>query len=114
MSWFEDDLEVPSDEPKWVKVGPLDRFAQDRTRVVFAGVTKVAVLRRGDEFYAFKNSCPHAGGSLGLGEIQGTIVSCPRPDWRFDIADGRCLDNAIYELRRYRVEVRADEVWVEV
>ncbi len=114
MSWFEDDLEVPNEEPSWVKIGPLDRFVVNRTRVVFVGVTKVAVLRRPEGFFAFKNSCPHAGGSLGLGDIAGTIVSCPRHDWRFDIADGRCLDNAIYELRRYTVEVRGDEVWVLV
>ena len=111
---MDDDLEVPNNEPAWVKVGTRDRFASGRPRVVFAGVTKVAVLRIGEVWYAFKNSCPHAGGSLGLGELSGTIVACPRHDWRFDVTDGRCLDNPIYELRRYPVETRGDEVWVEV
>lgn len=114
MSWFEDDLEVPDNTPKWVKVGPVDRFTPGRPKVVFAGVTKVAVLQQGDRWYAFKNSCPHAGGSLGLGEVKGTIVVCPRHDWRFDVADGSCLDNGIYELRRYEVELREGQVWVQV
>lgn len=114
MSWFEDDLEVPNNDPTWTRVGAVGQFTSGRPRVIFAGVTKVAVLRLGDAWYAFKNSCPHAGGSLGLGDISGTIVACPRHDWRFDVADGRCLDNGVYELRRYAVELREDEVWVEV
>ena len=44
--------------------------------------------------YSILRYCPHQGGDLSLGLIQGSSVICPRHQWAFDLLDkGRCKTN---------------------
>jgi len=45
-------------------------------RVTAAGVPAV-LLRQGLQFYAISATCPHAGGPLDEGALEGDIVECP-------------------------------------
>lgn len=52
---------------------------------------EIFVARVGDKFYAADNICPHMGGKLGQGKLEGTIVTCPRHASKFDLIDGRVV-----------------------
>jgi len=39
---------------------------------------QVAVFNIDGEIFAFDNECPHLGGSLGSGKLEGKLVTCPR------------------------------------
>jgi nitrite reductase (NADH) small subunit len=54
-----------------------------------AGDRIVAVFQVDGEFYALDGICPHAGGPLAKGELQGCIVTCPWHGWQFDISTGQ-------------------------
>lgn len=43
------------------------------------------------QFYTLPNLCPHIGGPLGDGPIEGQVVVCPWHGWQFDITTGNCL-----------------------
>jgi 3-phenylpropionate/trans-cinnamate dioxygenase ferredoxin component len=45
----------------------------------------------GEVYYAADNRCPHMGGILSYGTLEGTIVTCPRHGSRFDLRDGRVV-----------------------
>jgi nitrite reductase/ring-hydroxylating ferredoxin subunit len=49
---------------------------------------KIAIFRVGDRVAAIDNRCPHAGGSLGEGAFDGTIVKCPLHGFRVDVWRG--------------------------
>jgi nitrite reductase (NADH) small subunit len=49
-----------------------------------AGVV-VALFNVGGEFHAIQNKCPHRGGPLGEGELNGQVVTCPWHAWSFDV-----------------------------
>lgn len=51
----------------------------------------VALCRRGDRVHAVSGTCPHAGGPLGDGELNGTELTCPYHGWSFDVVTGACL-----------------------
>ncbi|MGD6808228.1 MAG: Rieske (2Fe-2S) protein [Candidatus Bathyarchaeia archaeon] len=40
---------------------------------------------------AIDNTCPHLGGDLSLGKLEGTVITCPRHQAKFDVTTGRCL-----------------------
>ena len=42
-----------------------------------------------DTYYAADNRCPHMGGNLSAGKLDGSVVTCPRHHSQFDLADGR-------------------------
>ena len=44
-----------------------------------------------DKYYAADGRCPHMGGNLSIGKLDGTIVTCPRHYSQFDLADGRVI-----------------------
>lgn len=51
---------------------------------------EVALFKVNGKIFALENECPHRGGPLGEGDLQGHTVACPWHGWRFDIRDGKC------------------------
>ena len=49
------------------------------------------IARVGDNYYASDNRCPHMGGDLSMGKLDGTVVTCPRHQSQFDLTDGRVI-----------------------
>lgn len=110
MGWSDDAHE----DREFFKVCNLDQLQEGRGRVVFAGTTRVALFKVGPDLHAIKNACPHAGASLGVGQLSGLVVTCPRHDWTFNVATGACLNRKMYSIESFPVEVRGQEVWVGV
>ena len=55
---------------------------------------ELAVFNVDGTYYAIDDSCPHAGGSLFAGKLEGRYVSCPNHGLRFDLATG-CMRPAM-------------------
>ena len=104
----------PEAELEWHSVATAAIMRDRRPIVTRIGVVKVVVVKVDGELYALNNSCPHAGGSLGHGPVQGRALVCPVHQWRFDVESGQCDLHPIYVAKRYPVEVRHGEVFVGV
>ncbi len=42
-------------------------------------------------YYAVDNRCPHFGGDLSQGKLEGTTIVCPRHLSKFDLRDGHVI-----------------------
>lgn len=96
------------------KVIALDRLQEGRGRVALAGTTRVAVFLIEGVYYATRNFCPHAGGSLGTGRVQGLIVTCPRHNWGFNVKTGACVTQKMYSLATFPTRAADGFLWVDV
>jgi nitrite reductase (NADH) small subunit len=74
----------------------------------------IAVANVGGKLYAINNTCLHRGGPLGQGSLTGAVVTCPWHGWGFDVTSGRLSHNQSAGVSCYRVEVRGDDVFVEI
>ena len=89
----------------------------------------VLLARIGDTYYAAENRCPHLGGKLAEGTLEGTVVTCPLHGSQFDLSDGRVvrwtnftglaakvgnLLKSPSPLVTYRVKIEGDDVLVEM
>lgn len=72
----------------------------------------IALVRLGDQVYAIDAVCPHRGGPLDEGDLDGGILTCPWHGWQFDVAAGTCL-NSGEGITCYPVEVRGDAVFLK-
>jgi nitrite reductase (NADH) small subunit len=54
-----------------------------------AGDRIVALFNVDGTIHALDGICPHQGGPLGKGQLQGCIVTCPWHGWQFDVSTGR-------------------------
>jgi len=83
----------------------LSALPEGRGRRVCKGGLDLAVFRIGDAVYAIDDSCPHAGGSLSNGKLQGTRVTCPVHGLKFNL-DGVCQPSVpTLEAKKYAVNV---------
>ncbi len=81
--------------------------------VIIAG-TAIAVANVDGDYHATTNTCPHADGPLGEGELSGSVLTCPYHGWRFDVVDGSCQTNSEVTLQRYDVQIVGDAVCVRL
>lgn len=75
--------------PPAVKLGPVDQipFGEGRTFEVHGEQVAVFRLRSGG-LHAVGAVCPHRGGPIADGQIDGTIVVCPLHLNTFELATG--------------------------
>lgn len=79
------------------------------------GVTwPVLATRLGAEIVATAGVCPHEDVGLADGDLDGACLTCPGHGYRFDLTTGACDHDARLSLRRYRVTIIDDEVWIDL
>ncbi len=91
-----------------------DALAPGRVVEVIVAGKAIAVANAGGTFYACTNTCPHAGGPLGEGSLDGTLLTCPYHGWTFDLSDGSCRTNPDVTLDTYDVALEQQAVCVRV
>ena len=64
--------------------------------------------------YAIDDSCPHAGGSLSNGKLQGTRVTCPVHGLKFDLDNVSPPGAPTLEVKKYPLQVVAGMVMLTV
>lgn len=63
--------------------------------VVLKGERGVALFHVNEDILALENTCPHAGGPLGEGTLDGEVVTCPWHGWAFNVRTGQCVKNPV-------------------
>lgn len=75
---------------------------------------QVAIFNVDGIFYALENVCPHQGGPLGEGELDGKTVTCPWHAWDFDVTTGENSEDPDEKQETFEVKVDGDDVLVAV
>ena len=97
----------------FVTVAKVDAIPEGQGATFPLGDRLVAVFRRGGEYFAIDDLCPHMGASLGAGEMdEEGVVTCPWHAWRFDVCDGTWCDNPRLKIDVYEVRVEGEEIQV--
>lgn len=98
----------------YVKVASVGDIPPGQGKCVNAGDREIALFNRDGKFYAVDNTCPHQGGPLAEGEVEGTVVSCPWHGWRFDIGTGVSPVNPAAKIATYPVKVEGNDILIAV
>lgn len=72
----------------------------------------MALFNVGGEVLAINAVCPHWGGPLANGRLDGHVVACPRHGWTFDVRTGRPDHPGGHCVAAYEVEVRRSDIYV--
>jgi len=97
---------------RFVTVAKVADVAPGAARSVEAEGFGIALFNVEGRIFALDNTCPHAGGPLGEGQLQGGVVRCPWHGWRFSVVTGERPENPAFKVGCYQVEVEGDEVRV--
>lgn len=99
---------------QWIDVADADDLPAGSGREYAVAGRIVAVYHVDGTLHAIDGICAHAGGPLGEGTLEGSIVTCPWHGWQYDVTTGRhCLTPQIVQ-RSYPVKLEAGRVLIEV
>ena len=112
-----------------VEAGKTSEFGDGTKKKVLAQGQEILLVKFRDKYYAVSNRCPHLGGDLSAGSLEGTVITCPRHGSQFDLRDGKVnrwlkgsgLFSAVGKalkppkpLNTYNVKVEGDAVLIEI
>jgi nitrite reductase/ring-hydroxylating ferredoxin subunit len=82
-------------------------------KIVFQDLVTVANAE--GKFYVFGNICPHAGGPIGDGFLEGCIVECPWHAAKWDVRTGEALTAlATADIPLFEVRVVGDDIEIKL
>lgn len=102
---------------RWIEVGRLEDIPRRGARRVLRpnGAPAIAIFRTGeDEIFALVDRCPHRGGPLSEGVVEGRAVACPLHGWLIGLDSGQaeppdegCAPTVAVRLRGDRILISA-------
>ena len=98
--------------PNWIRVVRASECLPGTATEAVVGDRIVALYNVEGIFYALDGVCPHQGGPLGSGLLDGCIVTCPWHGWQFDVRTGAHLLSKSVVQPSFEVRVEGD--WIEV
>ena len=99
---------------RWIRLAAVSDLPAGSGGEFVAGGRIVALYNVGGQFHALDGICPHQGGPLGKGQLQGCIVTCPWHGFQFDVTTGQHQTSRSLVQERFPVKVEGGGVWVNV
>ena len=97
-----------------VKVASLADVPPGKVFEALVGEDSYAICNRRGEIHALNGICPHAGGPLGQGELDGENIVCPWHAWSYDCATGVNSDDDQVKVETYPVKIDGDAIYIEL
>lgn len=96
----------------FVKLATLDELPVGSSKEVEHDGLVLALFNVDGVISAIDGLCPHQGGPLADGPMDGTVVSCPWHGWQFDVRTGKSSLNLRLDLPTFEVKVEGRDVLV--
>jgi len=106
---------VPSKPPAEVE-RPLiksQELAEGSAKLVRARGEEMAVFKTNGRLYGIQNICPHEGGQLCNGWIEGGEVVCPLHGYKFDLRTGACSTDPKLKVKIFKLVAQGDQFTLE-
>ena len=95
----------------WLDIGTLNDIPKRGARVVKTARGDIAVFRTMDDrVFALDDKCPHKGGPLSQGIVQGDFVTCPLHNWMISLATGEAQGADQGCTRTIAVKLQEDRI----
>jgi nitrite reductase (NADH) small subunit len=99
----------------FVTVARTDELAPGQGKLVEVNQKRIALFNVDGRYYAIDDVCPHRGGPLSEGDLEGATVVCPWHGAVFDVATGEVTRSpAAVGVATYEVRIEGKEIAVAV
>lgn len=96
----------------YLKLCKINDIPEGEGRTLECGEESIAVFKVDGQFHAITNTCPHRGGPLGEGSLDGAVVTCPWHGWQFDVTTGSSPVNPSARVPKFQVKVDGDDLYI--
>jgi nitrite reductase/ring-hydroxylating ferredoxin subunit len=99
---------------RFVKMAALEDLPLGGAREVEFEGRVYALFNIDGQISAIDGICPHQGGPLADGCIEGTMVTCPWHGWQFDVRSGRTPLGPKIKQAVFDVKIEGEDILVAV
>lgn len=112
-----------------IDAGTVSQLPPGNMKLIKSSGSDILVANAGGKIYAIDNKCPHMGGNLSKGKLEGAIVTCPLHGTQIDVSSGKivrwlkgsgitsAIGNAFKhpsEVKQYEVKVSGDNISINM
>lgn len=94
----------------FIKVALVTDIPTDSRKVVEWEGRAIVIFNVEGDYFAVGRNCPHEGGHLDEGTLEGRILTCPWHGIMFDLVAGESVGDGGYLLTRYEVKVEGGSI----
>ena len=84
---------APAPEPSWHDVIAVAELPDGTAARLDCDGRGLFVYRKGRTLKVYDSLCPHQSTNIPHLALKGNRLTCPKHEWAFDIASGRCVAN---------------------
>lgn len=101
--------------PEFRKVASIGEIPPGTSKKVEVDGKCVALFNIDGELSAIQERCPHRGGPLSEGIVQGGQVTCPWHAWSFNLRTGDRVGfpPGMGKIQTYNVRIEGNDILVE-
>jgi nitrite reductase (NADH) small subunit len=100
--------------PRFVKMATVQEIPPGGAKELEYEGRVYALFNLDGEIVAIDGICPHQGGPLADGHLEGSMVTCPWHGWQFDVRSGKTPLGPKVKQAVYEVKVEGQDVFVSV
>ncbi|MGC1872805.1 MAG: Rieske 2Fe-2S domain-containing protein [Acidobacteriaceae bacterium] len=97
-----------------IEVAALEQIRPEAGSRFLVADKEMAIFNVDGKICAIADTCPHAGGSLGMGKLDGAIVTCPVHGMKFDVTTGCFAGTSDFGVATYPAKVVDGKIMVSV
>ena len=98
----------------WIRVAAANEIPPGACGEFVAGDRIVALFNVAGKLHALDGICPHQGGPLGKGMLNGCVVTCPWHGFQFDVTTGQHQTSKSLVHPTFPVKIENGEVFIDV
>jgi 3-phenylpropionate/trans-cinnamate dioxygenase ferredoxin component len=107
---------------KFVKAARKDELPTGAKQLVTLEGQTLLLANIAGEILAIDNRCPHMGGSLIDGEIEGDTIVCPKHKTTFSLRTGKVIRNGhivfiplkVNDVKTYPTQLKGNDIMVGI
>jgi nitrite reductase (NADH) small subunit len=98
----------------WITVAQLSDIPVGTGKEVVAEGQIVALFNIDGQIHAMDGICPHAGGPVGTGIVEGCVVTCPWHGWQFDVTSGQHVLSPTLSHPTFPTRIEGNSVQIQI
>jgi len=98
----------------WVRVASLSDLPPGTVTEVVIGEDSYAICNVSGQVTALNGICPHSGGPLGQGTLNGDQIVCPWHAWEYNCHTGVNDYDDTVKVETYDVKFEGEEIYADL
>jgi 3-phenylpropionate/trans-cinnamate dioxygenase ferredoxin subunit len=107
---------------EYVKVAQISELGVGSKKKISVEGKEILLTNIQNSYYAVDNTCPHMGGSLYDGNLEGSYISCPKHGSVFDVKTGKVVESGkllfikvkVHDIRSYPVKIEGSDIMIGI